>query len=734
MTVSRDDLLSAASWITSATTVPLPIFRRVFRVEHVPRRASVSICGLGHFELRVNGRKAGPEIMEPGWTDYRKTCLVVTRDVTSLLQPGENVLGIMLGNGMFNVVGGRYAKFKGSFGTPRCIVLLRIEHSDGRVTLLGSDPTWKTAPGPITFSCIYGGEDHDARLEPVGWDRPGFDDTSWDDAMTCDGPGGCLVELPIPPIRAIETRRAVDCRDVAPGVRVFDLGQNLSGRPVLRIRGRAGARVTLLPGELLDGNGRVTQKNIGQPTSFTYTARGDGVETWTARFSYTGFRYLQVEGELDGIESVGAEWTHADARVVGSFRCSSEPFNRIHAMVVAAMRSNMQSVLTDCPHREKLGWLEQTHLMGPSLLCNFDLASLYAKISRDMRDAQRDDGMVPTIAPRYTSFKPPWEVFNDSPEWGSAIVQNPWLVYRFTGRRELIDENYDAMARYIAYLDARSQNGILAYGLGDWYDVGEGRPGFSKLTSPGLTATAIYFDDLRVMQRCAALLGRTGEARGFEARAEQVRRALNARFFDPLRCCYDTASQTACAMPLALGLVESRHRGPVLRKLIDDIRDHDNHFTAGDVGLRYVLLALAGAGRSDVISDVLLQTDAPSYGAQLARGATTLTEAWDADPNSSQNHLMLGHVEEWFFEHLAGLGFDASRIDGAALRIAPAFVPQLDWVEATRTTPEGDARMRWERRDARIRLFATVPCHAELIGPDGGMRPLPAGSHELEWS
>lgn len=732
MTMRRDDLPGCACWITAPRATPLPLFRRAFHLRLPVRRAVVSICGLGHFELRLNGAKAGQDVLEPGWTDYGKTCLVVVHDVTSLLRPGENVVGVLLGNGMFNVTGGRYAKFKRTFGSPCLIAALRIEHDDGETILLGSDRSWRTAPGPITFSCIYGGEDHDARLEPVGWDLPGFDDSGWADVVPCDGPGGQLVEVPVPPIRVTETRSPIASRDIAPGVRVFDLGQNLSGRPTLRLRGRPGATLTLRPGELLDDAGRVCQKNIGQPTCFTYTARGDAREEWTPRFSYSGFRYLQAEGDLDTIESVSAAWTHASARVIGTFACSDQRFNRVHEIILAAVRSNMQSVLTDCPHREKLGWLEQTHLMGPSLLCNYDLASLYAKISRDMRDAQHDDGMVPTIAPRYTRFEAPWDVFNDSPEWGSAIVQNPWLVYRHTGRTDLVEENYDAMTRYVAYLIARARNGIIEYGLGDWYDCGEGRPGFSRLTTLGLTATAIYFDDLVVMQRCAAMLGRHDEASRYAALASQARRAFNERFFDRATRRYDTASQTACAMPLVLGLVEQEHRPLVLRTLFEDIAAHGNHFTAGDIGLRYVLLALAEAGRSDIVAEVLRRDDPPGYGHMIARGATTLTEAWDADRGSSQNHFMLGHVEEWFHEHLAGIRVDFARPAAAQVCIAPAFVPGMEWVEASRETPLGHVVVRWERRGSRVRLDATLPRDAELRWPDGTTRVLPAGEHQLE--
>lgn len=733
MTRFRHDLLEHAHCITAHAASPLPLFRRAVPLEDRPRHAEISICGLGHFELRVNGTRVGQDLLEPGWTDYRKTCLVVTHDVTNLLHAGENVVGVMLGNGFFNVVGGRYAKFKRSFGLPMLIALLRVQAPDGRDVLLGSDASWKTCPGPITFSCIYGGEDHDARLEPSGWDRPGFDDRSWSDAIVCEGPGGMLLDSDLPPIRAMETRQPRARRDVAPGVRVYDFGQNLSGRPALRVRGKPGAKLTILPAELLDDSGRAWQGNIGQPTSFSYVCRGDPVETWSPRFSYGGFRHLQVEGDVEAIESVVAEWTHADVEVIGAFRCSDDRFNRVHAITLAAMRSNLQSVLTDCPHREKLGWLEQAYLVGPSLLCNFDLVSLLAKVCRDMRDAQRGDGMVPTTAPQYASFKPPWDVFNDSPEWGSAIVQVPWLVHRHTGRRDLIEENYDAMARYVAYLDSRAAGGIVAYGLGDWYDVGEGRPGFSKRTSIGLTATAIYFDDLRVMQRCARLLGREDDAVRYERRAEQVRRAFNGRFFDERTGQYDTASQAACAIPLALGLVEPHHRRRILETLIADIRHLGNHVTAGDIGHRFVLQALAGAGRSDVIADVLRRDDPPGYGHMLAVGATTLTESWSADRDSSQNHFMLGHVEEWFHEHLAGVQLDFTRPAGRGVRIAPAIVPGVEWVEAERRTPRGHLSVRWETRGQRVALRVSLPCDAELQAPGGSVHPLPAGNHELEW-
>ncbi|MCS7033304.1 MAG: family 78 glycoside hydrolase catalytic domain, partial [Phycisphaerae bacterium] len=652
----------ARPWKARWITVPfdrccsLPIFRKSIWIEQPPATAAVRLCGLGHFQLRCNGRKVGFDELEPGWTDYRKTCLFVVHDVSAYLHIGENTFDVLLGNGMYHVGGGRYCKFKGTFGPPKLIAEIELHAADGSSQWTGTDDSWLCAPGPITFSCIYGGEDFDARLsEPP----------QWVSAVGTDGPGGQLLLSPQPPVRVMQTLVPIGFTEPKPGVRVCDLGQNLSGRPRITVRAPAGTTFTIRPGELLGKDGCVTQKHTGSPVTFSFTTRGDAEETWNPLFSYTGFRYLQVEGPLDALVRCEAQFLHSSAEVIGQFECSNDLINRIHRLILAAIRSNMQSILTDCPHREKLGWLEQTHLMGPSIFYNFAALELYRKILGDIRDAQADDGCVPTIAPQYMRFLPPWDRFNDSPEWGSAIVLAPWVACQFTGDTTLVTENYPAMRRYVSYLESRADpNGIIRYGLSDWYDLGPQRPGFCQLTSPGVTATAIQYQNLRVLAWAAELLGRSADAREARQRAVRLRRAFNAAFYDANRGFYDTGSQTAQAMPLALGIVEEEHRDRVLQQLISDIRARANHISAGDIGSRFVFEALAQAGRSDVVFDLLSRTDPPSYGAQLAAGATTLTEAWDADPRSSQNHFMLGHAEEWLFRHLAGLQIDFCKAEG----------------------------------------------------------------------
>jgi alpha-L-rhamnosidase len=682
----------------------LPVFRKEFRIQASPAQALVFICGLGHFELRINGEKVGDNELDPGWTNYSKTCLYVTHDVTPLLRAGSNGVEVMLGNGMYNVTGGRYKKFKASFGEPKLIFQMHLRFWDGTSQVVASDETWQVSPGPITFSCIYGGEDYDAREEH----------RQWSEVAIVSGPGGVLRSQSAPAVKVMRTFDPVRVSKVAENVAVYDFGRNFSGWPEITIAGEAGAKVTMVTGELLDSEGRVSQRSSGSPVSFSYTGNGER-RTWRPRFSYTGFRYVEARGDIAAIEKLEGQFVHSSAKIVGKFSCSNALFNQIHELINAAILSNMQSVLTDCPHREKLGWLEQSHLMGPAIMFNYDVPLLYAKICADMREAQGEDGCVPTIAPEYTRFKGQWADFSDSPEWGCAAVINPWLVYQQYGDERILRENFEMSRRYLEYLRGRERDGIIEFGLGDWYDIGPGDPGLSKLTSKGVTGTAIYYEVYKTLQNLTVVMGEAREADRLAGEAERVREAFNRRFFDAKTGQYDRGSQTANAMALALGLVEEERRGQVLENLIADIRAHENHVTAGDIGFRFVLDALTEAGRSDVIFEMLARTDPPSYGAQLRAGATTLTEAWDANPKNSQNHLMLGHAELWFYQGLAGIRIDLSKSGAERIVIRPAIVGDITWAEASYESVLGLIRSRWEREGRKVKLSVEIPANSSAL-------------------
>ncbi|HYW44496.1 MAG TPA: family 78 glycoside hydrolase catalytic domain [Bryobacteraceae bacterium] len=718
--LSRGDWKGA--WIaypdTRLTSGPLPVFRKEFAIDRPLRRALAFVSGVGFHELRINGSKAGDHVLAPAWTDYRDTVLYETLDVTSLLQPGPNAIGVLLGNGFYNVAGGRYTKYTGSFGYPRLLAQLHLEFEDGTARDIATDSSWRVERGPVTFSCIYGGEDFDARLEPAGWDRPGFDDSAWRRPAGVESAGGDLRAQMSPPVRVDETFRPRKVTEPRPGVFVYDLGQNFAGWPRIEVSGLAGAQVKLTPGELLDRNGVVTQRSSGGPQSFNYTLRGSGRESWAPRFSYYGFRYVQVEGAapeaaartgLPVLHALEGQFIHLDAARVGRFHCSDDLFNRIHTLIDAAVRSNLQHVLTDCPHREKLGWLEQLYLMGPSLLYNWDLRAWLPKVIRDIRESQNARGLIPGIAPEYVQFGWSNVGFRDSPEWGSADVLAPWLDWQWYGNRKPLEESYGSMKRYAEYLASRSEGRLLTYGLGDWYDIGPGGPGPSKLTPLGMTATASYFADLQTLERIAQLLGHQADARSFADQAAQVREAFQKTFYKPEQNTYGTSSQTALAMPLALGLAPESARPGLLDKLVADIRSRGNHTSAGDIGYTYVIQALLQGGRSDTLFDMTNRTDPPSYGAQLSAGATSLTEAWDANPSSSQNHLMLGHIEQWFYAGLAGIRPDPDVPGLRRIRIQPEPVGGLKEVEAAWDTFRGPVEVHWTIQGESFRLGVSVP-------------------------
>jgi hypothetical protein len=390
----------------------------------------------------------------------------------------------------------------------------------------------------------------------------------------------------------------------------------------------------------------------------------------------------------------------------GTFNCSNELFNKTNDLINWAIRSNMVSVFTDCPHREKLGWLEQNHLVGSSVQYNYDIASLCRKVVKDMINAQTADGLIPEIAPEFVQFEDP---FRDSPEWGSAAIILPWYMYKWYGDKRTLTEAYDMMTKYIEYLRKKADHHILSQGLGDWYDIGPNRPGFSQLTKKGITATAIYYYDLTIMNEIATLLNKPADAKQFHQLSMAVKVAFNNKFFDKQNWRYDSASQTANAMALYMDLVEPQYRNVVVESLVKDIGSRNYALTAGDIGYRYVLRALEEAGRSDVIFSMNSRDDVPGYGYQLKQGATALTESWQAYPSVSNNHFMLGHLMEWFYAGLAGI---RNAKDGAGykkIEIIPEPVGDITFAKAGFNSPYGKIGSEWKKEGMNFELKVTIP-------------------------
>jgi hypothetical protein len=699
----------------------LPIFRKEFAIAKTVKKATVFISGLGHFELSINGAKTGDHFLDPGWTDYDKHALYVTFDITHQLQKGMNAIGVMLGNGFYFIPGERYRKLQLAYGFPKMICRMLIEYADGSSQNIASDNSWKTTAGPVTFSSIYGGEDYNANLEQKGWDSPRFNDASWNNVVITDGPPvlNAQTEEPIKIFNHFSPQKITQPK---PGVWVYDLGQNASGIPKISLKGKKGTTVRLWPAELLDKDGTITTAPIGAPVYFDYTLKGEGIETWQPRFMYYGFRYVEVTGAVPEKEDkagdlpviISLEGLHVrnSAARAGEFSCSNEMFNKTDVLIDWAVKSNMMSVLTDCPHREKLGWLEEAHLVGPSIRYNYDIAALCRKIVRDMIHAQDTNGLIPDIAPEYAKFG---GGFRDSPEWGSNGIIMPWYMYEWYGDKQLLEEAYPMMQRYLSYLQIKAKDNILSHGLGDWYDIGPKEPGPSQLTPRGITATAIYYYDLTIAAKTATLLNKPQDASAYNELATKVRTAYNSKFFNAATKQYGTGSQASNAMSVYMNLVEPQYKDSVVANMVKELKSHNNSLSAGDIGYRYLLRVLDDNGRSDVIYNMNSNDAVPGYGYQLSRGATALTESWQAYANASNNHMMLGHLKEWFYSGLAGIRPAANSIACKKIEIRPQPVGNISSAIASYLSPYGKIISDWKKSGTGFTLSAEIPANTTAI-------------------
>jgi alpha-L-rhamnosidase len=696
----------------------LPLLRKSFSVSKPVKKATMFITGLGQFEMNVNGQKVGDHFLDPGWTKYDKQALYVTFDLTNQLKQGANAIGVMLGNGFYYVppVPSRYRKLKSAFGYPKMICRLAIEYNDGTSEDIVSDQSWKTTKGPIAFSSIYGGEDYDANLEQKGWDTPNYNDQLWKKVLIVEGPP-VLTSQMAEPLKVMETFAPKKVTSQLIDTLVFDLGQNASGIPQITVQGKKGDTVRIYPAELLKADGSANQRASGSPYYLQYVLKGEGTETWQPRFTYYGYRYLQVVGATQRgerlpvlIEIKGLHTRNAAART-GEFVSSKNLFNRVDTLIDWAIKSNMVSLFTDCPHREKLGWLEEDHLMGNSLKYNYDVANLFAKQIDDIKYSQTEDGLIPEIAPEYVKFEWGGDMFRDSPEWGSTGIILPWYLYQWYGDKQVLAKSYPVMQRYVDYLQKKAKGYILKQGLGDWYDLGPKPPGVSQLTPMGVTGTAIFYYDLNILTNIANLLNKQNDAKKYQQLAATVKQAFNDTFFHKDTKQYATGSQTANAMAVYMKLVEPQYKDAVVDNIVKDIRNHNNGLTAGDIGYRYLLKVLHEEGRSDVIYDMNSNVNVPGYGYQLAKGATALTESWAALPSVSNNHFMLGHIMEWFYEGLAGISQSESSIAYKDIVIKPEVVGDITSARGRYESPYGAIKSEWKSVSNNFELKVEIPAN-----------------------
>ena len=649
--------LVRAAWMAADKLSDKSIYlRRSIKLQGAVRQATVYIVGLGFYELTIDGSKVGDAEFAPLWSDYDKSIFYNEYDVTDyfLSKTSKHLLQVLLGNGFYNEQGKRYAKMNISFGPPTLLFHLHIVYLDGRTQDVVSDASWQWAQSPITFNSIYGGEDYDARMVP----------STWQPVVIQEAPKGILRKQMAEPVKIMErygVKDTVRCDSVL----VLDMGQNLAGFPAITVCGKVGQRLKLIPGETLTKEGLVSQKQSGRPHFYIYTlGTSNQTETWHPRFSYYGYRYLQIEGDLEVLRKVESCFVYNSARKTGSFECSNQLFNDTYRLIDRAIRSNWQAVWTDCPHREKLGWLEQDWLNGEGLLANYDCRSMIAQTMQNIADAQSDNGSLPEIAPNLCVFEGSWaSPFLESPEWGGAFIALPFLYRDFYGDDTLITRYRPQMKRYVDYLATQDSCYILKQGLGDWYDYGPGRAGFAQNTPMALVSTAHYYWWNHLMQ---------------EPRADSIRAAFIREFYHPDTHRVGTGSQCAYAIALEMGLVPEKDRQTVLDSLVADIHRHGDRLTTGDVGNRYLFNALIHHGQQELLYKMLNHYDVPGYGYQIKLGHTTLTEQWNPEFGASMNHFMMGHINNILVPYILGIWRQ-----GSQYVIAPHPIGDLTWCKGS---------------------------------------------------
>lgn len=694
----------------NAPRQPSPLLRGEFVVRKPVRAARVYVCGLGFFELHLNGRKVGDHVLDPLFTNYDKRALYVTHDVTSLLMSGRNAFGVMLGNGWYNGYTQDVWTFHAAPWRDRPKVRLQLEvvFEDGSTQRVVSGPEWRTSSGPLLMDALRNGETYDARLERPGWDAPGFDDANWPTAEVAPGPGGRLVAQTTP-IKVQQTVPAVSVQEVKPGVFVFDMGQNLAGWAQLSVAGPAGTEVKLRYAEKLGPDGGIDTSGIDsfvKDSPFqtdTYILKGQGMETWEPRFTYHGFRWVEVTGfpGVPSADALRARVVHSAFDSAGEFECNQALLNTIQRCTRWSYISNFVGIPTDCPHREKNGWTGDALLAAETGLLNFGAASAYEKWLNDFDDALRESGQLPGIVPT-GGWGYNW---GSGPAWDSAYTHIPWYLYLYGGDLRPLETHYAGLKRYMSFMESMAIDDLLHFGLGDWCPPSGGPDGHKAPAS--LTSTGYYYANARILERAADLLGKPSESRRYGDLAERIRRAFNRAFFSVEHQHYAQGDQTSQGAALFHHLAGPLHEKAATEALVKAVEAANGHLDFGILGAKYVPNVLSERGRGDVVMRLFTQEDYPSYGLWLKQGATTLWETWDG--GSSRNHIMFGDISAWMFRWLAGIQPDAARPGFAHTILRPTPVPGVDWVNASHQSPYGVVSSAWNRDGARAVFAVTVP-------------------------
>jgi alpha-L-rhamnosidase len=714
--------------ITKFARLSARYFRKDFTAKKEIKRATVYICGLGLYELYINGNKIGDQVLAPSPTDYEKVVKYNTFDVTGNLKDGENAIGTILGNGRFFAMRQNYKPKKWhTFGFPKMILQLEIEYKDGSKQYVVSDDTWKvTANGPIRTNNEYDGEEYDATKELNGWNKPDYNDSKWLKAELVKSPGGKIEAQMNENMKVMQTLKPVSIKKIYEGKYILDIGQNMAGWLKIKVRGKRGDKVTLKFAESLQPDGELYRQNLRDAKATdVYTLKGTGEETWNPAFVFHGFRYAEITG-YPGTPSINdfvGEVVYDDMRTIGSFETSNKTINQIYQNAYWGIRSNYKGMPIDCPQRnERQPWLgdRATGSYGESFI--FDNEKLYAKWLDDIEESQTAEGSIPDVAPNF------WYYYKDDVTWPATYLMVADMLYNQFADRQAVVKHYASMKKWMNYMKNKYMKNYLFSkdSYGDWCVPPESPELIhakdpARITNPELLASATYYHLLQLMQRFAKLTGMKTDSKEFASLSVKIKEAFNKTFYNKQTKSYSNNTVTANILPLAFKMVPDGESEYVFKHIADKTMNENNgHISTGVIGTQWLMRWLTYYGRADIAYRLATVTSYPGWGYMVANGATTIWELWNgntANPKmNSQNHVMLlGDLIVWMYEDLAGIKTSTMHPGFKVIEMKPAFVDSLSYVKASYHSMYGVIKSEWEKSDDQFSWKITVPCNSKAL-------------------
>jgi len=744
--LDKDDWQGCFIGFPSLRQKTAQFFRYEFNLTAECIKGRAYVCVPGYFELYVNARKVGDHILDPGNTDYTKTLLYVTHDITGYLDTGENVIAILIGNGWYN--------------KPMVLLQCNLDLSDGsKVNIFSSpDDSWTAGTSPITYNDVFGGETYDSRFEKEGWNEKGshfrekYPKRYWHymaaqlpvngadysknanihlyfsryQPIMLPSPGGKIKAQKMEAIKVVEDLRPVDISEPKPGIYVFDMGENMAGWVRMKLSGPKDSIVSIKHAEVLFDDGTVNRESLHLaegPEDMQhdrYVLSGKDEEYFEPRFTYHGFRYVQVEGLsfTPDHSTITGRRVRSSVKKTGEFNCSDDLLTFIHQNMQRTEACNLHSIPTDCPQRdERCGWLNDMTVRAEEAVYNFFMDKLYHKWIGDIYDCQdKITGAIGDTAPYRRGFYPADPV-------DSSYLIAAWLLYEYYGNRKVIEEFYDGFVKLAEFLNKNSIDDIVNYGCwGDWCPPAEyasmQHGAISKITPNELISTAFSYYNFKILIKMAEVLGRQQDMEHFSKTAERIASSFNRHFFDYESCNYATGSQSCNAIAVYMGIAPEKYRKRIVDNIVQDIRKKNMHVTSGNLCTRYIFEVLSEYGYCDVAVELMQKTDYPSYGFMVKNGATTIWERWEYQTGkamNSHNHPMFASTDVWYYKHLAGIRTDYNKPAFEHIIIKPAITKKLSFVDAKLDTVRGMVHSAWQWNGENLELSVTIPPNSEAV-------------------